>query len=219
MKFLRLKLGLPPSMRHPMHEFVVAHEEYNRSKLLHWHAPTSGGLEMIFHVDGPQEQYSDTLDAVDEIQEYYVSSAESGFYLYVRELLSPQGASIVGAFDRVGIIIAPPVTYRADGSMRVSVIGESDAVQTAVADVPDELDVDVLKVSRYDAQPFETGTALTTRQREAVRAAVECGYYQSPREGTVSDVSDMLGCSSGTAAEHLRKAEATIMQQSVEPRA
>lgn len=218
-RFVRISLELPESFRHPMHQYVVRESAYQGSKLLHWQAPSGGSLEMIFRVTGPQEPYVDAIEEVDIVEEYHVSSVGESFYLYVRESLSPGGASIVRAFDRAGIVIAPPIEYREDGSMRLSLIGESAEVQAAVEDVPSELTVDVLEVSRYDAQPFETSTRLTARQREAVRAAVECGYYQSPREGELSAVADVLGCSPGTAAEHLRKAEAVVMEQVVDPMA
>jgi predicted DNA binding protein len=45
--------------------------------------------------------------------------------------------------------------------------------------------------------------------------AVELGYYGSPRAGTVEDVADELGCARSTAAEHLRKAEATVLSRAV----
>ncbi|MFC7174018.1 helix-turn-helix domain-containing protein [Haloplanus litoreus] len=42
-----------------------------------------------------------------------------------------------------------------------------------------------------------------------------CGYYDSPREGSVADVAATLDVAPGTAAEHLRKAEATVMRAAV----
>lgn len=60
-----------------------------------------------------------------------------------------------------------------------------------------------------DSSPAAT---LTTRQREAVAAAVDAGYYGATREGSVAAVAETLGCSTGTAAEHLRKAEARVMR-------
>ncbi|MFD1515154.1 helix-turn-helix domain-containing protein, partial [Halomarina rubra] len=57
---------------------------------------------------------------------------------------------------------------------------------------------------------FDPG--LTTRQTEAVVAAVRVGYFATPRTGTVADVASTLDCSPATAAEHLRKAQAKVMQ-------
>ncbi|MCJ0619826.1 helix-turn-helix domain-containing protein, partial [Haloarcula hispanica] len=78
--------------------------------------------------------------------------------------------------------------------------------------------VDVREVGEYDSRRLDTGAALTDRQFEAVAAAVDCGYYADPREGSVDDVADELGCAPGTAAEHLRKAEAHVMADVLEQR-
>lgn len=40
-------------------------------------------------------------------------------------------------------------------------------------------------------------------------------YYESPRDCTVADVAAALDIAPGTAAEHLRKAEATIMRHAL----
>jgi predicted DNA binding protein len=54
---------------------------------------------------------------------------------------------------------------------------------------------------------------LTDRQREAVRAAVEAGYYAVPREASLADVAEAIGCAESTASEHLRRAEAAVMRR------
>jgi predicted DNA binding protein len=48
-------------------------------------------------------------------------------------------------------------------------------------------------------------------QREALAAAAALGYYDQPRGATSEDVADELDCATATAAEHLRKAEATLV--------
>jgi len=53
---------------------------------------------------------------------------------------------------------------------------------------------------------------LTDRQQEAVHAALEHGYYEVPREGTVEDVAATLDCAPSTASNHLRKAEARLVE-------
>ena len=44
-----------------------------------------------------------------------------------------------------------------------------------------------------------------------VAAARDLGYYDLPREATHADVAERLGCAPGTASEHLRKAEAKLV--------
>ena len=73
-------------------------------------------------------------------------------------------------------------------------------------------------ISAVDLAEHNVGaaSALSDRQAEAATAAVDCGYYGTPRERSVADVADRLDCAPGTAAEHLRKAEATLVGRAVE---
>jgi len=102
--------------------------------------------------------------------------------------------------------------------MELTLVGPGETVQRAVEAVPDDIGVDVREVGEYASHRFEPSAALTDRQFEAVAAAVDCGYYDEPREGSTAAVAEALDCSPGTAAEHLRKAKARVMGQLVEGR-
>ena len=52
---------------------------------------------------------------------------------------------------------------------------------------------------------------MTDRQLEAARAAVDAGYYERPREGTLADVADRLGVAESTASTPLQEAESRVM--------
>jgi len=210
-RYVRLALALPPERRHPMHQFVVESDEHGASRQLSWSVSVDGTISTVFRVEGSPGRYVDALETVDSIRTYHVAASTSGFYLYVREDLPESEFELATALDRDGLLIVPPITYREDGCAEFSLAGGSAAVQEAVDAVPEPIDVDVLEIGQYRGQPFDRGGGLTDRQREAVRAAVDSGYYESPREGTVEDVAAALSCSPGTAAEHLRKAEAAVM--------
>jgi predicted DNA binding protein len=220
MKYVRLALDQDPEVRHPMHQFVVAHEGYEVSRLLEvsysqWGDVGDGfGVQTaLFHVTGsPVEPYEAALQGTDEVIEYELSQRDDGsFYLYVRGEHTDADDRLVEAFSRQGLVLMMPVEFRADGTMRATVIGPGETVQRALDELPDAFDVDVLSIGEYDARYFATGGTLTDRQYEAVEAAVDCGYYEEPRSGSVSDVAEALGCAPGTAAEHLRRAEASVM--------
>lgn len=54
---------------------------------------------------------------------------------------------------------------------------------------------------------------LTTKQREAVHAAVEAGYYDPDSSMSLSQVGDRLSLSSSALSQRLRRAEANVMRQ------
>ncbi len=47
---------------------------------------------------------------------------------------------------------------------------------------------------------------------EYIQAALSLGYYGVPRTASHEDVAEELDCAPSTAAEHLRKAEATVIE-------
>ncbi|MBX0302183.1 helix-turn-helix domain-containing protein [Haloarcula salinisoli] len=218
MKYVRLSLSLPPETRNPMHQFVVDHEGYEASYLLRGNDIDEEVRTLLFYVDGhPIAPYREALEATEHILEYAISTCPGeSFYLYVRDRLSETGRSIVDAVTAAELVGVSPVAFRADGTMALTLVGPGETVQRSVEAVPDGIAVDVREVGEYASHRFEPAAALTDRQFEAVAAAVDCGYYDEPREGSTAEVAEALDCSPGTAAEHLRKAEARVMGRLVE---
>jgi len=132
MKYVRLALDQDPEVRHPMHQFVVAHEGYEVSRLLEvsysqWGDVGDGfGVQTaLFHVTGsPVEPYEAALQGTDEVIEYELSQRDDGsFYLYVRGEHTDADDRLVEAFSQQGLVLMMPVEFRADGTMRATVIG------------------------------------------------------------------------------------------------
>ncbi|WP_136601050.1 helix-turn-helix domain-containing protein [Salinigranum halophilum] len=220
MKTLRLRLELDEATTHPMHAFVCRREEFSRSRLLHWNVGGDGTVSMIFHVNGTApDAYAAALAEVESVAAHQVAvRGDESFYVYVRDDLRDADQRLLGTYRGDSLVIVPPVTYRADRSMLFTLVGTAEAVQAAVSETPDDVAVDVLSVRPYDAGAVDSLLRLTDRQREAVRVAVDVGYYGARRAGSVAAVAEELGCSTATAAEHLRKAEAEIMSRVVDRR-
>jgi predicted DNA binding protein len=53
---------------------------------------------------------------------------------------------------------------------------------------------------------------LTNRQLAALRLALENGYYEQPRNCSVSDLAEQTTVARATFEEHLRKAENKLIQ-------
>lgn len=220
MKTLRLRLVLDETTISPMHDFVCRHESFARSRLLHWNVDSNGTASMIFHVRGSApDAYAAALVEVDSVVEYQLAvRGEDSFYVYVCDDLRETDRQLLATYSGESLVVVPPVTYRGDRSMVFTLVGTAEAVQSAVSRTPDDVAVDVRSVSSYDAGAVDSMLRLTERQRAAVTAAVDVGYYGATREGSVSDVADALDCSTATAAEHLRKAEAEVMSRVVDRR-
>ncbi|ELZ91608.1 transcriptional regulator [Haloferax mucosum ATCC BAA-1512] len=218
MKSVGLRLTPDEDHIHPMHEFVVEHEGFERTKLHHWN-PTMGETNtIVFEIVGSDiDAYQAALEATPTVLSSEVAQMPGdSFFIVVKERLDAAGARQTTAFTQDGLVVVPPVVFEGDGTISVTIVGTDAALQSAVDQTPGDIDIEVRKVREYTGPGDFTPASLSPRQREAVEAAVACGYYHESRDGSVADVATQLDCSTGTAAEHLRKAEMKVMSAVVE---
>lgn len=68
---------------------------------------------------------------------------------------------------------------------------------------------------RYDVEhvgDIEIQDELTDKQRETVETALEMGYYDTPRDASLSDVAEELGIAKSTCSGVLHRAEESIIK-------
>jgi hypothetical protein len=227
MRYVHVKFQFPPSIRHPMHDFLDGNGEW-RSELLTWRRLDDGTLATLFRVTAAREPYLERVRAVDSIERFAVSPATESasgdggdgsdggddpetFYLKAHETLDGPLDAFLGAFLETEFLSVPPVVYRPDGRLSFGVVGPPDQLRGALSALPDAIDADVDRIGSYDGGRRIAGVEVTDRQAEALRAARRVGYYDVPRTGSIADVADAIDCSSSTAGAHLRKAEAALV--------
>ncbi|RMB25513.1 helix-turn-helix domain-containing protein [Haloplanus aerogenes] len=217
MKYARLRVHHDPDRLHPMHAFEMRHDDIERAALLHWNTVLDETNTMVFRVRGDPEPFRAKLDARAATVAYSLTEAVDGvFYCCVRDRVTEADRGYIDAFARGTLVVVPPVAFEPDGTTTVTLVGTPADIDAAVSELPAGLRATVESVGPYRRRAGSSTPRLTDRQREAVAVAVDCGYYDSPREGTVADVAADLDISPGTAAEHLRKAEETVMGRLVE---
>jgi predicted DNA binding protein len=91
---------------------------------------------------------------------------------------------------------------------------EITATQDRLSTLADQLrEFDI----QFDVQSIthrlETDQLLTDKQTEIVTRAVETGYYDTPRETTLTDLASDLGIAKSTCSETLHRAEEKIIKQ------
>ena len=213
MKSVRLTLRFDAETAHPLHQFVAANDDFERYRLVHWNHAPDGETILVFHVVGDPDAYRAELETLSTLAAFEVAAIDDrAFYVYVRDRALLPWKALLDSYAEGRLIVLPPVEYRMDCSLRFTVVGESTDLQRAIEAVPDGIETTVDRIGEYaggDARVAE----LTDRQREVLRAARRLGYYDVPREAGVRAVADEVGCAPGTAAEHLRKAEARIVQR------
>ncbi len=86
-------------------------------------------------------------------------------------------------------------------SDRLSALGE----QLEASGIKFDIDY-VRSISDSDAE-----SVLTDRQQQVLLAAVEQGYYETPRRTTLTDVAESMNISKATASDILHRAEGKII--------
>lgn len=215
-KHARLTLRYPPNSRHPMQSFIQESDAIEREELWAWNH-LGACLTALFYVEGDIDPYRAAIEQVETIERFDLTPVgDDAFYTYVEEERRDEDLAWMQAFARPSLIVVPPVEYTSDGDTLFTVVGSADDLQGLVADLPNDISVDVDRVGEYDEQHSAgTAPALTERQREAVTAALDVGYYDNPRRGSLADVADELDCATGTASELLRRAEYTALSAAV----
>lgn len=215
MKSLDLTVHLAEATLHPVHRAICRETGIDR-ELLFQANPEGELVALLFYAEGDAAAYEELLAAAEPVETFDLVPAAKGCYAYVREAPRPEDEVFYEAFDMGGLVLVPPVEFRPDRTIRLTVLGESDRLEAAVdaLEAAPELRVDVDSVGS-DPVPSRAGRLgggdLTARQREALAAAWRAGYYEIPREGSVADVAEALGVAASTAATHLRKAEARLV--------
>lgn len=212
MRYLQLQIRFPPKTRHPMHQFLDEQESVRRAQLRHWNFSDPEYVTTLLHIVGDIEQgrdaYITALEAAESIQDYDLTPVDGrSFYVYVRENAQGFASRLRSILTDTELLVVPPIEYAADGKMLFEVAGDQEGLRKLVTSLPDQLSVSVNRLGEYDEYRESQATALTDRQKEVLTVARECGYYEIPRQASVREIADEVGCSKSTAANHLRKAE------------
>lgn len=209
---VRITLDPPEVALPPIYERMTRGADLDAVWIENWNVsdpPTT----FLLRLRGDYEGFADDLaadDAVDEYELFPLGDRES--YCYLTGAVGPASRALFENFTRGSLVTVPPVVCHDDGSSTFTLVGTESDVQAAVDGVPEGASVTVERVGGTRVAPDSAVELLSARQREALAAAAALDYYDQPRGATAADVADELGCATATAAEHLRKAESTLVR-------
>ncbi len=96
-------------------------------------------------------------------------------------------------------------------------VWELTASQSGLSRLGDQLEaVGIDFTVDYVKQHVEPDQLLTERQRRLVQAAIDHGYYDTPRECSLTELAEILDIAKSTCSETLHRAEEKIMKQFVQ---
>jgi len=212
-KSLDVTIRLPPEMRLSVPERVAPGEDFEREEMLSWHTHEEDETEYFLSlVVGDIEAVREALAAVEAIRSFELSPVDDDtFYAYVAMDLRPEDAAWFGAMTDRRVVVVPPIVFGPDGAIALTVLGDPDELRQVVADFPEEVAVEIDRVSDHRRLAGSLAGRLTMRQFEAIATARDLGYYEVPRETDLAAVADDLDCTQSTASALLRKAERALV--------
>lgn len=194
---------------HPVDDALAAVPAVGRESLSHVRSNTETSA-LCYRLEGDEIALADVLEGRPDVLAHDVTGDTEGtFGLYLR--LDGALETFERCFFEPGLLVDPPVTFLARG-IRLSVIGTSTMVKRAMERLPPAVACSVDRLGGAESDGLLVA-ALTDRQREVIETAFGLGYYEIPRKTTHADIASTLDLSGSTVDEHLRKAEARLMEQ------
>jgi predicted DNA binding protein len=193
--------------------YLLESPDVTEARAVDWNRADAAATTHLYAIEGDADGFSEAATGtpgVDSVRLGAVAESTSYALLAVRDAVVPMFGHVEEALARAGLVVRRPLVYR-DGRIHGHVVGDAAALQGVLDGLPDALDVRIDEIGRFPSPRANPASRLSERQREALEAAADLGYYDQPREATHEDIAERLGCAPNTASEHLQKAEAKLV--------
>lgn len=216
MRYLRVTARIDPDASGGTYRILAGPEYLTRARLEEWNLGGTG-VTFLYAVEGDYEGARDALAATPAVTDVGLSPvSETAAYLLVDADFTGTalGGRVFGLLASHSVVVLKPVVYEGR-AVQASLVGADGEIQAILERLPDGTDVSVREISGSVTRPTTVVEELSDRQREALRAAIDIGYYDQPRQGTHEDVAERLDCAASTATEHIQRAEAKLVRAAV----
>lgn len=171
----------------------------------------------VLELTAPDADDDELLEEIDALGTVLHTSIDgSDLHVIVQSCACSLEESIVRTFERHNCVHLPPTVYR-NGWEHYTVIGFDEADVTALlAELDERREIDVLAKTSIEERQVPHSSlisvdrlfdGLTDRQLEALRIALDAGYYDQPRGASIAELAEETTVARATFEEHLRKAE------------
>lgn len=210
MRYVRAVLIPDEECFHPVDRRFAEEPDVSRELLHNVNLLEDGTVTVLYELTGDADRVHEIVDDSPEILESQLSIGERRVTVYAHIESVSVLTELLALRKRHELIVDMPLEYTTRGGLRLLAIGSVETIQTAMAEVPDPLQLKLEKTGDYLPESERLFDSLTPRQQETLVAALDVGYYQVPRQATHQEVAEELDRSDGTVGEHLRKIEQTV---------
>lgn len=115
---------------------------------------------------------------------------------------------LLGHLAGAGVPLETPFEVR-DGTVELSLTTSNDRL-SALGDRLEAADI-AYETRAVHREPGRGSDRLTDRQREMLLAAVEAGFYETPRAASLTEVAASMGIAKATGSDLLHRAESKLV--------
>jgi predicted DNA binding protein len=161
--------------------------------------------------------HDDLLEAIEALGTIlHTTSDDTGLHVVARSCACSLDESIIHRFQAHDCLYIPPTVYRQGWEHYTVIAFDEGDVRALLGELDGAREIDVLSKTALEERHVPHSTLfptdrlfaeLTTRQLEALRLALDAGYYDQPRGASVEDLAARTTVARATFEEHLRKAE------------
>jgi hypothetical protein len=175
----------------------------------------------VIEVTGPGSPPDDLLDEIEGLGTVLHESIDGeALHVVTQSCLCSLEDSIIERFERYNCLYQPPTIHRQGWEHYTVIAFDEGDVRDLVRDLEADRHIEVLSKTEIAErqvphsmlapvdQLFED---VTDRQLAALRLALECGYYEQPRQTSLRELASMTSVARSTYEEHLRKAENKLL--------
>lgn len=212
MRYLTV-LARPPESGtfHPLGKQLTEEPSITREAIHHVELLANGAVLLFAEGSGDRKRYEEIMRNSPHVIDYLVTGDER--WMAVSQFEPTDTTRRILEHGRGSdVVMETPIRFDADGSLRITYVGSNADFRALFRDAPKEtsLSFEVVETGEYEPNQNSITRLLTTRQQEVLEAAVEVGYYSTPRQSTHEDVAAAVGIAPSTAGEHLRKIEERV---------
>jgi hypothetical protein len=180
-----------------------------RFRVLAATANDSTGVARIRLIGSEPEAVCETMCEYDAVADLTVFETDPNQYRIQVETTKPL---LLTSLQASGVPIETPFEV-SDGEM----VLETTIPQHRLSKLGEQLDEFGISFSvEQIKQEFESDALLTTRQQSLLYEAIDHGYYDTPRQITLTELSNELDMAASTCCEVLHRAEEQVLKKHVQ---
>jgi len=212
MRYATVILSWEHGQLHPLDDAVAAAADVH-IEATHYINPVGDGTHVeLAWFRGNMQTLAEVFEETPGVLDYEIP-AEDGF-AYVHYESTPSMEALLTAVFEHAIVLQWPLEFVTDSErrgIRATFMGSEAALMNATGEIPDGLDLSLVRTGEYSRAHTDPVLALSEKQRTLFEMAVRAGYYEVPRETTQAELADDLGVTHGTISDRLQRLESTLL--------